>query len=45
MGLGIDEGMCLHVVNSVLEQRIDKRDYVEVTRGVVYRFLKIMQSF
>ena len=40
MGLGIDEDTCLHVVNTVLEQRIDERDFVEVTRGVVHRLLK-----
>ena len=40
MGLGIDEDTCLSVVNSILKQRIDEKDFVEVTRGVIRRIIK-----
>ena len=39
MGLGIDEDTCLTVANSILEERIDKKDFVPVTRGVVRRVI------
>ena len=40
MGLGIDEDTCLTVANSILEERIDKKDFVPVTRGVVRRVIQ-----
>ena len=40
MGLGIDEYTCLIVANSILEERIDKKDFVPVTREVVRRLIQ-----
>ena len=39
MGLGIDEDTCLRVVNGILQQRVDEKDFLEVTRIVVSRIL------
>ena len=40
MGLGIDEDTCLLVANSFLHERIEEKDFVPVTRGVVRRLIK-----
>ena len=40
MILGIDEDTCLTVGNSILTERIDKKDFVPVARGVVRRIMK-----
>ena len=40
MGLGIDEDTCLEVVNSILLERIEEKDFVPVTRGVVQRLIE-----
>ena len=40
MGLGIDEDTCLDVVNSILLERIEEKDFVPVTRGVVRRLIE-----
>ena len=40
MGLGIDEDTCLRVVNGIIQERVDKKDFLEVTRIVVSRILK-----
>ena len=40
MGLGIDEDTCLEVVNSILLERIEEKDFVPVTRGVVRRLIE-----
>ena len=40
MGLGIDEDTCLRFVNGIIQERVDKKDFLEVTRIVVSRILK-----
>ena len=40
MGLGIDEDTCLDVINTILSERINQKDFDEVTRDVVRRLLK-----
>ena len=40
MGLGIDEDTCLQVCNEILAQRIEKKDFIPVTKGVVARIIK-----
>ena len=40
MGLGIDEDTCLHVVNTILSERIELKKFKPVTRGVVSRIIK-----
>ena len=40
MDLGIDEDTCLTVANSILTERIDKKDFVPVTRRVVRQIIK-----
>ena len=40
MILGIDEDTCLTVGNSILTERIDKKDFVPVARGVVRQIMK-----
>ena len=40
MGLGIDEDTCLQVCNEILAQRIEVKDFVPITKGVVTRIIK-----
>lgn len=40
MGLGIDKNTCLQVVNTILSERIDVKDFQEVTAGVVTHLLR-----
>ena len=40
MGLGIDEDTCLYICNVVIAQRIEEKEFQEVTRGVVSRIIK-----
>ena len=39
MGLGIDEDTCLSVCNAILSERIEEKEFVPVTRGVVRRII------
>ena len=41
MGLGIDKDTCLYIFNAVISQRIEEKDFQEVTRGVVSWIIKI----
>ena len=39
MGLGIDEDTCLNVVNAILAERIELKNFMPVTRGVVKQII------
>ena len=45
MGLGIDEDTCLQVCNEILAQRIEIKDFVPVSRGVVTRIIKKIKTY
>ena len=45
MGLGIDEGTFLQVCDEILAQRIEVKDFVPITKGVVTRIIKKIMTY